>query len=114
MNTNKVIFFAYFFALHKNASSDSILADMYEEDGKVYIELEIPDLEIDTLTIEKNYPSLVISGFKKKKAKNNATYFRAERIFGYFKKFIDLPFHIEDVSEVNYNNGILEIILERF
>lgn len=114
MNTNKIIFFAHFLVLQKNASSDSILADMYEENGKVYIELEIPDLEIDSLTIEKNYPSLVISGFKKKKTKNNATYLRAERIFGYFKKFIDLPFHVKGVSKINYNNGVLEIILERF
>jgi|YelNatPaOPRAMG01_1025707.scaffolds.fasta_scaffold05518_5 HSP20 family protein len=114
MNGNRVIFFAQFFVLQKNASSDSILADIYEEGNKVHIELEIPDLQLDSLSIDTNNTSLIISGFKKKRVKSNVTYIRAERIFGYFKKYIDLPFHIKNAKEVNYNNGVLEIILERF
>ncbi|AHF97753.1 MAG: Hsp20/alpha crystallin family protein [Desulfurella sp.] len=114
MNPNKVIILAQFFVLQKNASSDSILADVYEEGGKIFIELEIPDLEVDSLVIEKNSMSLIVSGIKKKREKNNATYMVAERIFGYFKKYIDLPFHFKSISKVNYNNGVLEIILERF
>lgn len=114
MNGNRVIFFAQFFVLQKNASSDSILADIYEEDDKVHIELEIPDLQLDSLVIQTGQAALVISGFKKTRERNNVTYIRAERIFGHFKKYIDLPFHIKNVNKVNYNNGVLEIILERF
>ena len=55
-----------------------------------------------------------MSGIKKKREKNNAAYLVAERIFGYFKKYIDLPFHFKSISKVNYDNGVLEIILERF
>ncbi|OSS41602.1 hypothetical protein DESAMIL20_1155 [Desulfurella amilsii] len=114
MVNNRVIFFAHFLVLQKNASSDSILADIYEEGDKVHIELEIPDLQLDSLAIDTNHTSLIISGFKKKKERSNVAYIRAERIFGYFKKYIDLPFYVENVSKVNYNNGVLEIILERF
>jgi HSP20 family protein len=114
MNGNRVIFFAQFFVLQKNASSDSILADIYEEGNKVHIELEIPDLQLDSLSIDTNNTYLIISGFKKARERSNVTYIRAERIFGYFKKYIDLPFHIKNAKSVNYNNGVLEIILERF
>ncbi len=114
MNMKSVVFFAHFFVLQKNASSDSILSDIYVEDKTIHIELEIPDLQLDSLLIEKNHASLIISGFKRKKEKSNVAYIRAERIFGYFKKYIDLPFHIEEINKVNYNDGVLEIILERF
>jgi len=86
MNGNRVIFFAHFFVLQKNASSDSILADIYEEDDRIHIELEIPDLQLDSLKMNTNNTSLIISGFKKTRERSNVKYIRAERIFGYFKK----------------------------
>jgi len=114
MDPNRVIFFAQFFVIQKNASSDSILSDVYIEDNNVHIELEIPDLQQDSLIIEISNNSLIISGFKKKQENNNVTYIRAERIFGNFSKYIHLPCYIKKISTVNYKNGVLEIILERF
>lgn len=114
MNSDKVFVFAGFFVFQKSISTDSIQLDMYEEAGKIHVEMEIPELDLDSLIVENYFTILQVSGFKKKKTKINATYLRAERIFGYFKKDIDMPFRVERISRINYKNGILEIILERF
>jgi len=86
--------------------------DVSELGNYVYIEMEITDLDLNHLSINIIDGSKVeILGTKKRKASQEAIYLRAERVFGNFKKKMELPFRIERVKDINYKNGLLKITL---
>ncbi len=96
-----------------NADVLEPLCDIFEKEGKFYIDLEIAGLDEDNFKIDLYENSITIMGMKKKNSIHNARYVRAERIFGPFKKTVDLPEKIKDIDNVTYKKGILRIIVSK-
>ncbi len=88
------------------------VCDVSEKDDKIIIDIEITDLDINNLSINilDGY-KIEILGTKKKKSLHDAVYLRAERVFGSFKKKLELPCYIDRVKDIAYSDGILKITL---
>ncbi len=88
------------------------LCDVSELGNCVFIEMEITNLDLNHLCINiVNESKIEISGTKRSKNLKEAVYLRAERVFGKFKKEMELPCKIERVKDVEYKNGLLKITL---
>ncbi len=100
--------------LLKQDSAFEPLCDVKDEGRHIFVELEITDLDLNRLSINIIDGFMVeIVGSKKRKAGKEAVYLRAERVFGAFRKRLELPCPIDRVKDVNYLNGILKITLEK-
>jgi len=84
--------------------------DIYEKDNFIVCELDIPGLDINTLSINiYNATTVVILGKKSSVNPKKAVYLRAERIFGQFKKTIEFNCCIKGTKTIEYAEGILKI-----
>lgn len=84
--------------------------DIYEKDGNVYIEMDIPGFKKEDINIEIHKGNLVISAEKSEEEKTDKKYLRRERNFyGKYQR----SFYLGDVDEENieatFENGILNI-----
>ena len=87
--------------------------DVYEKDNLLYIDLEIPGLDEEHLKVEIYSEGVQITGIKRKRALEDVRYLRAERMFGHFRRFIELPCCIGRVEKIGYSKGILTVILSK-
>ncbi len=87
--------------------------DMFEREDRLYVELELVGLDKDSLKVEINNNILIMYGIKKKVSVGKANYIRAERIFGAFKKIVELPYSVKEIINIVYDKGILKITLSK-
>ena len=89
---------------------DLMRCDIYEKDGRVHIEMDVPgydkndinvDVEDGILTIEAKTSNEIVDEGK--------NYYRKERVSGSFKR----QFNVGDVDDneikAKFNNGVLEV-----
>lgn len=84
--------------------------DIYEKEGIIHIEMDIPGFKKEDINIEINKGNLVISAEKKEEENDDKKYLRRERKFyGKYQR----SFYLGDVDENNveasFENGILKI-----
>jgi HSP20 family protein len=87
--------------------------DMYEKDGKIIAEVELPGMNVDDIDVEVEDNHLKIEAKKEEKEEEKEKgYYRKEIKRGYFKRVIPLPDKVkpEDI-EATYEGGILKIVL---
>ena len=85
--------------------------DIYETEGEVVIELELPEVDISNVRIVQEGNRITIEGVKGYNVGNKKVRFlRMERYCGYFKRVVDLPFspRQEDIKAV-MGKGVLKI-----
>ena len=100
------------FVLNKNDVFEP-LCDIFEKDGKLHIDLEIAGLDEENFKIEINGNILTIVGIKKRDLVKSAKYLRAERIFGSFRKIVEIPYLTKNIENVKYEKGILRITINK-
>lgn len=90
------------------------LIDAYLENSRVCIDLELPDLildSVDILTKDGNY--VFITGIMAESNKKRR-YIYNEIIKGRFSKLIELPFSIDtEKADLDYENGVLHILVDK-
>ena len=76
---------------------------------------EVPGLETKDFDISLDGRILTIKGQKKEeRKKNEETYYRVERSYGYFNRTIQLPAEVNpDKVDATYQRGILKIKLQK-
>lgn len=84
--------------------------DIYEEDSKYYIEIDLPGFKRDNIKMEFNHGYLTVLATKKDNTeKSDKNYIKRERTFGIYKR----EFYIGNVdySKINakYKDGVLLI-----
>ncbi len=87
--------------------------DLYRQEGKIVLELEIPGIDPKDVDL-KVYPDRVIFRTEKKQGKKEETdqFFRIERRSGSFYREIALPVEVDpDGAEARTKNGLLSLIL---
>lgn len=90
---------------------DSPPLDIYETDGMIVVEMEIPGVDTGNLEVSISGGTLVVEGLKRENLEPGRINFLCmERTFGSFRRIV--PFLLPvDVTEIRatYRSGILEI-----
>lgn len=110
MSTRSIIELVSFTVSGRLDSIEEPPCDIYALHNKIFVEMELPGLDKDSLSIKTLDNMLIISGIKKRSNVEHVKYLRAERFFGAFKKSIKLPFYIYDILKVHYDRGIVNVI----
>jgi len=96
-----------------SASSFIPRTDIYEENDRLSLEMEVPGLRPDdfTLTVEGN--TLTVSGERKAEAdREKGRYHRLERAYGSFTRSFTLPSSVDAGSvKANYESGVLHLTM---
>ncbi len=90
-------------------------ADIYEDDKKIAIKLEVPGIDEKDLDVSVENNTLTIKGERKfEKEEKEENFHRVERRYGSFFRAFTLPSTVdtEHVS-ANYQNGVLKLELKK-
>lgn len=90
-------------------------AEVFDDDEKVVVKLEVPGMEPDDFDIEINSDVLVVRGEKKfQREKKKGNYHLMECAYGRFERAIPLPSEVDDTkTEASYKHGLLKISLPK-
>jgi len=87
--------------------------DIYETDDCLVIDVEIPGISADDVSISIENNILVIEGVKRKDSTegNRLHYLCMERTFGAFRRSIKMDLDIDDTSrlDASYSGGVLRV-----
>ena len=111
------IFDEVFQNLENSLFGDSSLArlgntDIYEKDGELNYELELPGLSKDQIKIQVKENQLIITGeVKQEEDEEGVSYISRGRRYGRFRRSLPLPEEVENPSNLKakFENGILHI-----
>ena len=87
--------------------------DIYLEDGKYHVEMDLPGYKKEDIRLEAHKGSIIISAKKetKEEEKEGKKYVRRERTFGR----IERSFYLGDIDEENisaeFKDGILKVVI---
>lgn len=91
------------------------LANMWEDDTAVFVELDLP--AVDPAKLELNVTEgnrLTVQGERTAPVVTGTTWVRQERPFGPFNRTIELPFMVDSEKvEASYEHGVLRITLPK-
>ena len=111
-------FFTPFFnetAFTSPVSRKALAVDIYDEEGKIIIEAEIPGVNKEDLHVDVKGKLVTFGGERKaeKEVKEENVY-RRERQHGKFERSFTLPFEVkEEQVNASYNNGILTLEINK-
>ncbi len=91
------------------------IIDIMENEDSIRVEIEVPGLNKDEITLEIFGDTLVVEGNKRDpECCDRISYVCMERRFGYFKRAVILP-SLGDTSNIEtaLNNGVLTITLPK-
>jgi len=100
-----------FFDHFRNSTTCKIPVDIYEKEGKVNLDFELPGISKEEIDIELKNNTLTISGdFKKDEEVDEENYYRRERFIGNFSRSFTLPNYVkENDIDATFKDGILKI-----
>jgi len=87
--------------------------DIYQQDGKYHLEMDLPGYRKEDIHLETNKGSIIVSAKKEenKEEKEGRRYVRRERTFGK----VERSFYIGDIDEDNisaeFKDGILKVVI---
>lgn len=89
--------------------------DIYEENNKYFIEMDIPGFTKEDIKIECNNGNLVISAEKTKNEEENTSkkYIRRERVYGKYTRSFYLGDVDEDHIEAAFVDGMLKLTIPK-
>ena len=83
-------------------------------DNSVVVTGELPGVTRDDVTISLQEDVLTLQGARRPTQEQEVSWQRRERAYGTFSRAVQLPFRVDpDKVQARFNNGILEIELER-
>ena len=89
--------------------------DVYEDDKKVVLKLEVPGIEEKDLDVSVENNTLTVKGERKfEKEEKEENFHRIERRYGSFYRAFTLPSTVDtEHVEASYNAGVLKLELEK-
>jgi HSP20 family protein len=91
------------------------LLNMWEDEGRLYVEAELPGLELDDLEMYvTGENTLSIKGERKQPEVASGTWHRQERGYGAFSRVIELPSPVNnDAVTAQFQHGVLTVTLPK-
>jgi HSP20 family protein len=88
--------------------------DVTEGDQDVRIDVEVPGMKPEDLSVTVSGESVIIRGEKKSEKPEGAGVHRAERCYGSFRRVVSLPAEVDrDHVDATFKNGVLSIVLPK-
>jgi len=89
--------------------------DIYEDDNKVVLKLEVPGIEEKDLDVSVENTTLTVKGERKfAKEEKEENFHRIERRYGSFYRAFTLPTTVDaEHVEASYNAGVLKLELKK-
>ena len=89
--------------------------NLWEDDNNLYVEAELPELELSDLEIVVNGDNqLSIKGERKQPERENGTWHLRERGYGRFSRMGELPQYVDsDKVTAEFKHGVLTITLPK-
>ena len=89
--------------------------DIYEDDNKVVLKLEVPGIEEKDLDVSVETNTLTVKGERKfAKEEKEENFHRIERRYGSFYRAFTLPTTVDaEHVEASYNAGVLKLELKK-
>jgi HSP20 family protein len=90
------------------------LMNLWEDDENLFVEAELPGLELSDLEIYVHGNQLAVKGERKEPTCEKSTWHRRERGYGKFARVLELPVAVdEDKVEAAFKSGVLTITLPK-
>lgn len=89
--------------------------DVYEKDGNILVEAELPGIAREDIKVSCTDHSVVIQGeTRKDEEEKKDGYYRSERRVGRFYRTVPVPGEVDfEKATAEFNNGVLKITLPR-
>ena len=89
--------------------------DLWEDEDKLYVEAELPGMELGDMEIFVNGDDqLSIKGERKPPEIEKASWHRRERGFGSFSRLMSLPQNVDaEMVQAEFKNGVLTIAMPK-
>lgn len=89
--------------------------DIYEDDGNVVAEVELPGVDPKNIEVEvKDNVLRLEAKSEEKKEEKGKDYYRKELSRGYYKRAVPLPVDVlGDKAEATYEEGILKVVIPK-
>jgi HSP20 family protein len=102
----------------RNASGAAVAyppVNLWEDEGHVYAEAELPGLKLEDLEISVSGGNqLTITGTRKAPEANGGVWHRQERGFGTFERTLGLPFPVDaNRVEARLEHGVLKVTMAK-
>lgn len=102
-------FFEDFVPMNRTKGMD-MKCDIYEKDGNVHIELDVPGFDKNEIKLDVEDGILTIEASKEEeKEDKEKNYYRKERTYGSYKRQFNVGNINEEEIKAKFNNGVLEI-----
>jgi len=97
------------------ASSFAPAVDVYEDEHKVTLKIEVPGIDEKDIEVRIENNTLTVHGARKiEKEEKEENYRRVERQYGSFTRTFNLPTTVDsDKVSANYDKGVLKIALPK-
>jgi HSP20 family protein len=104
-----------FFSHHRAGGRWSPALDMYEKDGNLIVETELPGIPREAVKINCSDHTLTIQGeTKKEEEEKREGYHRSERRYGSFYRSVSLPEGVSAAkATAQFKDGVLKITMPR-
>jgi HSP20 family protein len=99
----------------RSAGWGVLVAEVFDDDGKIVVRLEAPGLEKSDFDLEVVDHYLVVRGEKQiERERTDGRYHVTECAYGRFERVIPLPDEVDSSkAQANYKNGVLRIELPK-
>ena len=86
-----------------------------EDDKAYYIEVDLPGVKKEDVSVDLDKNHISISGERKIKNEiKEDDYYKVESVFGKFSRSFSLPDSVDNENiEASFNNGVLEILIPK-
>jgi HSP20 family protein len=90
-------------------------SDVFEDDGNVYVKMDLPGLNKDEIDIGFDGHILSITGRRDEgDLKENECYWSRERYYGEFHRYVHIPAEVSsDDLKAKYDDGVLTVTLHK-
>lgn len=85
--------------------------EIVEKGGTLFVKADLPGLKKEDVKVDVTAEGLTIAGERKEEKEEKATgYFRTERLYGTFERFVPLPEGaLVEKAEAIFKDGVLEV-----
>jgi HSP20 family protein len=85
--------------------------EIAEKSGILFVKADLPGLKKEDVKVDVTVEGLTITGERKEEQKEKTDgYFRTERLYGSFERFVPLPEGaLIEKAEANFKDGVLEV-----